>query len=578
MKLTGLDDAHLALMLCAIEPKLSGVLFVGQSGVGKSSLLAQLAQWYDGAIVKIPLGIEEEHLLGSLCFEEIINGISRKEEGLLAKAQGGMVISENCTLLADHIIHHLFNSAYPFSLICTHHMDNPPLSDHLLDRIDLCVELSTQKNINARQEIVQNTFTCKESTLMSLHHQSLKKAQKTLHVISYDHDNLTLCIKLASECNTHGHRAERALFLAARAYAALMGDTKLETSHIHKVAPFCLLHRQKELPPPPPPEEESQKNDANEATLKHDETSSQTQDATASSMPKENESTSSTSQEGSGKEEIIRAQEPLKLKPFWLQKDQKVRKGLGLRTATKTSIKRGRTIRTLSKEGDDISLSSTIRSAAPWQRVRGRKEGECLSIEAADIQIKQREAKSSYTVIMLVDASGSMGAKARIKQAKEACLGILKDAYTKREEVAVIAFKSNEARLVVAPTRAKSIVKEQLDAIPVGGKTPLSAALRELYMLSQNITKKDPQRRILAVILSDAKANVSSDSTYKPWEEVTQWATLLATKPAISSIVVDTETKGLISFGKAKELALLLNAQYYDLEALGEQGVSGIFN
>jgi magnesium chelatase subunit D len=577
MKLTGLDDAHLALMLCAIEPKLSGVLLVGQSGVGKSSLLAQLAQWYDGAIVKIPLGVEEEHLVGSLCFEEIINGTTKSEEGLLSQAQGGMVISENCTLQPEHIMHHLFNANYQFSLLCTHHMDNPPLSDHLLDRIDLCVELPTQKNLNTRQEIVQNSFTCKEDMLMSLHQQSMQKAQKTLQRISYNQEMLSLCIQLASECNTHGHRAERALFLAARAYVALMGDTKIEESHIRKVAPLCLIHRQKELPPPPP-EEESQYNDSNEAMFEHDESSSQTEEATASSMPKESDSSSSTSQEGSGKEEIIRAQEPLKLKPFWLTKDQKVRKGLGLRTATKTSVKRGRTIRTLSKEGDDISLASTIRAAAPWQRVRGRKEGECLAIEASDIQIKQREAKSSYTVIMLVDASGSMGAKARIKQAKEACLGILKDAYTKREDVAVIAFKSNDAQLIVAPTRAKSIVKEQLDAIPVGGKTPLSAALRELYLLSQNITKKDPQRRILAVILSDAKANVSSDTTYKPWEEVTQWATLLATKPAISSIVVDTETKGLISFGKAKELALLLNAQYYDLEALGEQGVSGIFN
>jgi len=577
MKLFGLDDAHLALMLCAIEPKLSGVLLVGQSGVGKSSLLAQLSQWYDGTIIKIPLGVEEEHLLGSICFEEMVQGKQKGKEGLLTKANGGMVISENCTLQPEHILHHLFNATYPFSLICTHHLDNPPLSDHLLDRLDLCVEIETQSDTTTRQEIVQNSFTCKEDTLMSLHRNSMQNARKTLHVISYNDEMLTLCTKLASECNTHGHRAERAIFLAARAYAALMGETTLEESHIRKVAPLCLIHRQKELPPPPP-DEESEHNDSNEATFEHDETSSQTEDATSSLMPKESDASSSSSQEGSGKEEIIRAQEPLKFKPFWLTKDQKVRKGLGLRTATKTSLKRGRTIRTLSKEGDDISLASTIRAAAPWQRVRGRREGECLAIEASDIQIKQREAKSSYTVIMLVDASGSMGAKARIKQAKEACLGILKDAYTKREDVAVIAFKSNDAQLIVAPTRAKSIVKEQLDAIPVGGKTPLSAALRELYLLSKKITKKDPQRRILAVILSDAKANVSSDATYKPWEEVTQWATLLASKPALSSIVVDTETKGLISFGKAKELALLLDAQYYDLESLGEQGVSGIFN
>lgn len=584
MKLIGMDEARTALMLCLIEPKLSGVLLVGKSGVGKSSLLQEMQTWCNLPFVRMPLGVDEERLLGGHVFEKSLRGDISKQKGLLEQAKGGFLVSENSSLHPSFVLEQVFNTQekYNFSLLSTYNPNDEPLNAHFLDRIDLCVNIEVLEGESQRAKVVKNHFLEKQTSLSPLHVKSVAYAKETLNKLHYSDEILKLCVELAKQSGAEGHRGEKAIALASKAYAALMGDEVIEKKHVEKVAPLCLMHRQREVQPPledepqeedktpPPPPQES--NDQNQGERENNEHSPENQEENDDNSPE------NSSNQGFGKEEVMKANGQMKIRKLWLEKDKIVRKGSGLRTPTKTEEKRGRTIRTRTLQSEDISIVATIRAAAPWQHARGRQKDEFLRIEPCDIQTRQREAKSAYTVIMVVDASGSMGAKERIKEAKSACLGLLKDAYTKREEVAIIAFRGNSAEIVVQPTRAVSLVKERLDAIPVGGKTPLAFALREVYELTRKIRKKEPTRRILTVIISDAKANIGLEEKAKPWDGVKLWAGVLKEMEGSEYIVVNTESKGLITFGKAKELSLLLDAQYFDLESLGDGGMIGLLS
>ena len=80
-------------------------------------------------------------------------------------------------------------------------------------------------------------------------------------------------------------------------------------------------------------------------------------------------------------------------------------------------------------------------------------------------------------VLLFSFASWSMAASERMVATKGAIMSLLMDAYQRRDQVGLIIFQKEEARLVLPPTSSVELAQKALKDIPVGGKTPLSGGL-----------------------------------------------------------------------------------------------------
>jgi magnesium chelatase subunit D len=157
-----------------------------------------------------------------------------------------------------------------------------------------------------------------------------------------------------------------------------------------------------------------------------------------------------------------------------------------------------------------------------------------------------------------------MAALKRMELVKATVLSLLRDAYERRDEVGVIAFRGTTAELLLAPTRSVDAAERQLRDLPTGGRTPLADALQ---MASDVLGRSRLQP--LLIVLSDGKANVPAEGA---WQQAMKSADTLARK-GVAALVLDTEV-GFVRMGRAQELANSLGAQCLSLEEFNAESLS----
>ena len=180
--------------------------------------------------------------------------------------------------------------------------------------------------------------------------------------------------------------------------------------------------------------------------------------------------------------------------------------------AKQKSATRGRPVGVragIPRGGLRLSLIDTLRAAAPWQRVRGAEAGR-VAIRRDDLRIRRFEKKMEATTIFAVDASGS-SAMARLAEAKGAVELLLAEAYVKRAQVALVAFRGTVAELILPPTRSLARARKSLSALPGGGGTPLASGLNAARELAEAARKRG--RTPFLVILTDGRANICAKGT-----------------------------------------------------------------
>lgn len=250
--------------------------------------------------------------------------------------------------------------------------------------------------------------------------------------------------------------------------------------------------------------------------------------------------------------------------------DKLTRKTAGKRSFTLTERKRGRYIRARPMTGrpEDLAFDATLRTAAPFQRRRAAERAErklAFVVKRQDFQKKVRVRRVANLVLFVVDASWSMAAAERIEATKGAVLSLLHDAYQRRDQVGLVVFQREEARVVLAPTSSVELAQRHLRDIPVGGKTPLSAGLLAAYRVCIAAQRRNPEIVPLIIILTDGAGNVSVTGL-PPQQEAGRIA-LMIKESSFRSIVVNMEHPAF-DRGLAQELANALGGPCYTLPEL----------
>jgi magnesium chelatase subunit D len=249
----------------------------------------------------------------------------------------------------------------------------------------------------------------------------------------------------------------------------------------------------------------------------------------------------------------------------------------GRRVDTLSAENRGRYARVrMPHEMKDIAFDATMRAAAPHQKNR-KQDGRRIVIRDQDIREKTRVGKVSVTCVFVVDVSGSMGAEKRMESAKGAVLSLLEDAYRNRDRVSLVAFRGNEAEIVLPLSSSVDLAYKQLREMPTGGKTPLARGLMKGYEVLANEKKKRKEIIPLLILISDGRANIGYGKNIK--DELLSIAGQLK-EEGIHTVIIDTEVprRSFVSFqlGYCREIAENSGGVYYPLSKLSVQGVSAI--
>ncbi len=593
-EVVGNFSAKLALTLNLIEPKCGGVLILGKKGTGKSLLLKCFEKFLkivNFPYIKIPLGVTYEALTGGIDIEKTIEKGKRiYEKGLLEKAEGSFVLIDDINLFPDEYLSLIFEKSEKFTLIATLNPEEGFISSHFLDRFGMCVTTEELKELEEKFKFLKTcqNFDNFEISYLEAYENFAKYLQmqgilKTK--LKFDENTLDEITEIVFRGSVFSHRAEIFLFYASLSYAAFKGDTFVKESHIREVAPFVILHRKKyvEEKPQSKDKEQEKKENQEESTKNFPQSQKNSKnkalkDENFSKGERQELSEFELSFSSAGKEDIFGIGKIFKPKRLIFKKDRVVRNIIGKRTKSKTKLKGGRFLRSvIFSRNKDIDFFGTIKAAAPFQILRGRKDK--LIIQKDDFRYKEKERKIGHLIVFLVDASGSMGVQKRMEAVKGAIVSLLMDSYQKRDKISLIIFRKSQAKIVLPPTSSIELAYKKLKELPTGGKTPLSLGFLEAYKLIKKFHLKYPEMRVILICLSDGKANVSLNPEVNPVEEAFKICMEIRKLQYVDTLVIDCEVKNnFLKMELPKELAYRLGGRYFLLEDLKAESLTDIIN
>jgi Mg-chelatase subunit ChlD len=102
-----------------------------------------------------------------------------------------------------------------------------------------------------------------------------------------------------------------------------------------------------------------------------------------------------------------------------------------------------------------------------------------------------------------------MDAEQRMRATKGAVLSLLRDAYVRRDKVALVVFSGRTARVALSPTVSVDLAESRLQRLTVGGTTPLTHGLLAGLKLIRTERLRDQHVFPLLVLISDGRGNIS---------------------------------------------------------------------
>ena len=582
-----------AAVLLAIDPSgLSGVRVRAAPGPVREAWLALLKEWMgDCAWKRMPVNISDERLLGGLDLSATLSaGRPVLQRGLLSDVDGGALIltmaerlsQQTAARLAAVIDHHHVTIARDglherhdtrFALVALDEgaHDDEALSPALRERLAFDIDL---------RAIPWQLVT--DDSLPMISQQDIRAARERLSGITMPDDLLKALCGASLGLGIGSARASLMALAAARANAALDGNDQVTEDDARVAASLVLAPRATRLPPVP---EEAEAPEPEAHTEPPDQ---QTDD----------QSSAQSAQEQAPLEDRVldaaKAALPAGLLMQMLDAGALKRGHAGKSGAAVKAGLRGRPAgsrRARPVQGSRLHLIDTLRAAAPWQRLRqstGSKGsqasnaskssnasstisgGSRIQVRAEDFHVARIKQKTSTATLFVVDASGS-SALHRLAEAKGAVELLLADCYVRRDQVALMAFRGQQAELLLPPTRSLVRAKRSLAGLPGGGGTPLATAIDAAVVMAQGLQRRGLSP--LIVMLTDGRANVARNGS--GGRELAHTEALQASRQlaamGVSVLFIDTSPKPQ---SLAAELASAMRARYLPLPHAGAAMVS----
>lgn len=508
-----------------------------------------------------------------------------------------------------------FSHPAQFILVGTMNPEEGELRPQLLDRFGLCVEIEGIKDPEKRMLILErridferdpDTFFDQWDSSENDLSERIAHARQALPDVRYTANNLYTIAQLTSDLGVDGHRADITILKASIANAAFAGRNQINEIDILAAAELALPHRLKRRPLQDTEgelralherleearreaEEEAERRAAeadgqgqgdDEAVKKNGESSADDEvDESDDAAGQESDDSGQAGESrphhkqvpdsgynGSSDSDDQKVEVGLPQKPqkFQSSLDKLTRRNAGKRSFTRTSRKRGRYVkaRPASDRIEDVAFDATFRRAAP-QQIHRQDDDLALSIHRDEIQRKVRMRRTANLILFVVDASWSMAASERMEATKGAILGLLMDAYQKRDQVGMIIFQKDDANVILPPTNSIELARKALEEIPVGGKTPLSSGLYAAYEVVEREQRRNPEVVPLVIVLTDGAGNVSMGKM-PPQQEALRVAEFFV-QDRIRSIVINTEHEAF-DRGLAQTLADAMDAECLTLK------------
>jgi magnesium chelatase subunit D len=574
----GQDDVKLALLLNAIDRKIGGVVLRGDKGSAKSTLARGLSALLPGKapFVDLPVSATEDRVVGSLDLESALTtGEKRFHPGLLADADDGVLYVDEINLLPDHLVDVLLDVAasgvnrveresmsesHPsrFVLIGSMNPEEGELRPQLLDRFGLAVDVLSSSDPFARVEVVQRRLAFDDdpdgfAAAWAVHDRALADQLAATTSAQVPDDLLLAISQLCVAMGCEGLRADLVINRSAAALAGWEGREVATIEDVRRVAPLALAHRRRRSPFDDPGIEQDEIDRALDVSPPREQ---------SEVSPGEDGGDGS----GGGKPPAV-ADAPTRVVPLSGTRTELKTVVSGRRTTVESA--RGRMIGDRPPSGGvtDVALGATVRSAA--LRVATAPEPTHVNgglseplVRREDLRQAVREEKAGNLLILVVDASASMGVERRMGAVKGAVLSLLMDAYQRRDRVAVITFGGEDAEVVLRPTGSMEIARARLADVATGGRTPLAAGLQCALDLAKDAPA--PHQPFL-ILISDGRATWAP-AGHDPLETALRTAAAVRQR-ALPALVLDVED-GHARLGLAAQVAEAMGARYLPLTEL----------
>ncbi|OCB50943.1 hypothetical protein A5722_32975 [Mycobacterium vulneris] len=596
--LVGQDRLRLALLLCAVHPEIGGVLIRGEKGTAKSTAVRGLAAVLsavddDARLVELPIGATEDRVVGSLDLQKVLrDGEHAFSPGLLARAHGGVLYVDEVNLLHDHLVDVLLDAAAMgrvhveregishshesrFVLIGTMNPEEGELRPQLLDRFGLTVDVAASRDVDVRVEVIRarmafeadpRAFVDRYATADAELADRIAAARAAIGSVELPDTELRRIAALCAAFDVDGMRADLVVARTAVAHAAWRGATTVAEEDIRVAAELALPHRRRRDPFDDPgldPErlDEAMQEAGESAAQAGQDTEPPDPDFDPDFDPPGGGSDAGA--EGSAAQGNSKSSTRPSAPPAAVFRTRAlVVPGVGEGAPGRRSRARNRTGTPIAStaepgSGHGLHMFATLLATA------GRQQGAGVPRpRPEDIRRAVREGREGNLVIFVVDASGSMAARDRMSAVTGATLSLLRDAYQRRDKVAVITFRQQDARVLLPPTTSVHIASRRLSRFDTGGKTPLAQGLLAARDLVIREKARDRARRSLVVVLTDGRATGGPD----PLGRTRQAAAALVAE-GTASVVVDCETS-FVRLGLAGQLAEQLGSPAVRLEEL----------